>query len=123
MMKENVRLGLVNIVDHAFGNHNKCEQSWCGFAQNPNTYKHSNLPYGKDRQGDELRKDLTNLFQIYAEHASKLAPLESIQSNENCNKMVSAKAPKSRYYPGSNSFNFRASAAVCQQKYWSVVSV
>ena len=37
--------------------------------------KHCNLPYGKDLQGDELRKDLTNLFQIYGDHASKLAPI------------------------------------------------
>ena len=96
----------------------------CGFVQNPNTYKHSNVPYGKDLQGDELRKDLTNLFQIYADHASKLlTPLGSTQSNENFNQMVSAKTPKSRHYSGSNGFNFRVSAAVCQKKYWSVVSV
>ena len=33
--EEKVRLGLINIVDHVFRNHNKWEQSWCGFAQNP----------------------------------------------------------------------------------------
>ena len=62
--EDKVRLGLINIVNHAFGNHNKCEQSWCGFAQNPNTYKHSNLPYGKDLQGMNSERNSLICFKF-----------------------------------------------------------
>ena len=36
------------IVPHAFGKHNKCDSSWCGFLKSPTTYKHKSLPRGKD---------------------------------------------------------------------------
>lgn len=39
------------IVPHAFGNH---EHSWCGYKQDPTSYKHRDLPFGKDFVGETL---------------------------------------------------------------------
>ncbi|XP_068739280.1 uncharacterized protein [Montipora capricornis] len=47
-----LKKGLKNIVPHAFGDHTCCDNSWCGYKQNPAAYKHTDLPYGKDLFGD-----------------------------------------------------------------------
>ena len=112
---EKSRCGLLNVVNHAFGTHDNCGKPWCGFLQNPQTYKHKGLPYGRDLCGEAIKVDLTNPFKVYVENAEKLAPLASTKLNENFNAMVAAKAPKSRHYSGSNSFNVRVSAAVCKK--------
>lgn len=56
---------LKNIVPHAFGNHASCDESWCRGKKDPLNYKHSDLPYGKDLFGDELRKAVTTIFDEY----------------------------------------------------------
>ena len=70
--KDGIRKGLINIINHAFGCHEECEETCCGYRKNPNTYKHANLPYGRDFSGEELRADLQKLFRVYAENAKKL---------------------------------------------------
>ena len=78
-------------------------------------YKHR-LPYGRDLRGRGgcLKKDLSDLFKVYAENAEKLAPLlGSTQANERFNNMVASQAPKNRHYSGSESLCFRVRAAVC----------
>ena len=72
---EKIRYGLLNVVNHAFGTHDNCGKSWRGFLQNPQTYKHKGLPYGRDLCGEAKKVDLTNLFKVSAENAEKLAPL------------------------------------------------
>lgn len=57
---QNLRASLNCIVPHAFGNHTMCDPSWCGYKQSPGTYKHSDLPYGRDLQGEPLQKALLN---------------------------------------------------------------
>ncbi|KAK3735299.1 hypothetical protein QZH41_000233 [Actinostola sp. cb2023] len=37
---------LSTIIPHAFGAHDECE-AWCRYKQDPNNYKHSDLPRGK----------------------------------------------------------------------------
>ena len=32
------------IVPHAFGDHNNCLSSWCGFKEDPVSYRHKELP-------------------------------------------------------------------------------
>ena len=36
------------IVPHAFGSHEKCNQSWSKFLEDPANYHHKSLPYGKE---------------------------------------------------------------------------
>ena len=110
-----IQAGLLNTVDHAFGEHGKCGSSWCGFLQNPEGCKHQSLPHGKDLEGPKLREDLTSPFKVFASNAAMLAPVGSTQANESFNQVVVSKAPKSRHYSGSDSLNFRVSAAVCQK--------
>ena len=49
---------LKSIIPHAFGGHISCDISRCGYTQNPTTYKHTDLPNGKDLYGEPLKKPL-----------------------------------------------------------------
>ena len=53
---ESLKASLNCIVPHAFGEHNLCDMSWCGYKKSPSTYKHSDLPNGKDLHGEPLKK-------------------------------------------------------------------
>ena len=53
---------LKSILPHSFGNHKNCNESWCGAKKDPINYKHSDLPYGKDLYGNDLRKALERIF-------------------------------------------------------------
>ena len=55
---EGIRQGCRVILKHAFGDHSLCQESWCKYLQNPETYKHQSLPHGKDLEGDDLKSDL-----------------------------------------------------------------
>ena len=61
-----LKKGLKNIVPHAFGDHSCCDNTWCGYKQNPAAYKHTELPYGKDLFGDSLKKALTDILDEYS---------------------------------------------------------
>ena len=39
--------------------------SWCLWQKNPENYKHKDLPNGTDLKGENLKKLLTDLFEIY----------------------------------------------------------
>ena len=103
------------IVPHAFGKHNKCDSSWCGFLKSPTTYKHKSLPRGKDLTGEKLEEDLNAVVDIFVQNSEKLAPLGSSQSNEALNNTIGSKAPKIRHYGGSQSNDFRVACAVSQK--------
>lgn len=106
------------IVAHAFGKHDNCRMasaSWCGFLQDPHTYKHKSLPHGKDLQDEKLQKDLSTLVEIFVKNADKLAPLGSSQANESLNNSVGSKAPKIRHYGASESNDYRVACAVGQK--------
>ena len=54
-----------NIVPHAFGKYENCNESWCQYKKDPVNYKHNELPFGKDLHGDALEKVLNeNFFMI-----------------------------------------------------------
>ena len=93
-LKEN----LVAIPHHLFGNHQKCDVSWCRYLQNPDSYVPRNLPYGKYLSNQDLFDGLLQIFKTYAEKSDRLLALGSTQSNESFNAMVSAKNPKNRFY-------------------------
>lgn len=103
------------IVPHAFGDHDGCGISWCGFLKNPNKYQHSSLPYGKDLHGDKLKEDLTAVVNVFVENVEKLAPLGSSQANESLNNTIGSKAPKIHHYGSSDSNDFRVACAISQK--------
>ncbi|XP_071571338.1 uncharacterized protein [Temnothorax nylanderi] len=113
---ENVRAGLLNIVPHAFDDHEKCGM-WCAYKEDPTNYKHRLLPGGKGLTDPNMKASLTAIFKKFAANAEKLAPCGSTQANEAFHTIVASKAPKSRHYGGSESNDFRVAAAVCQKNY------
>ncbi|XP_077264363.1 uncharacterized protein LOC143898641 isoform X1 [Temnothorax americanus] len=98
---EATKESILNIVPHAFGNHEKCG-SWCGYNVDPVNFKHKILPNGKPLTGDELKTSVTSIFQQFANDADKLASCGSSQLNENCNIIIASKAPKARHYGSSS---------------------
>ena len=104
-----LQTGIRNIVPHAFGKHQKCNESWCRYQRGPDSYKHNDLPFGKDLRGDELEKALTQVFDDYSTDivVKKLAPATNSQRNEALNSVVGSKNPKTRYYGSSESNDFR----------------
>ena len=110
-----LRRNLTAIPNHLFGDHQLCDISWCRFLQNPDTYVPRNLPYGKYLQNKDLLEHLVKIFTQYAYNAEKLSTLESTQSNENFNQLVSTKNPKNKFYSSTESTSHRVAAAVCQK--------
>ena len=111
-----IQASLMAIVPHSFGNHESCSNKWCGFLQDPVTYKHRHLPHGKDLHGESLYAALVELFSQYYSDAvvRKLAPVANSQRNESLNSVFGSKAPKIRYYGGSESNDYRVACAVAQ---------
>ena len=56
---------LMCIAPHAFGNHTKCNESWCRWKQDPALFNHCYLPYGKYLHGGELQNALSETFCQY----------------------------------------------------------
>lgn len=108
-----VRAALLNIVDHAYGNHVKCGD-WCRSHTDEN-YIYKRLPGGKPLTDPELRVKLTSACVKYANNADKLAPCGSSQPNESFNRIVCSKHPKAQFYGASESMAYRVAAAVCQK--------
>jgi hypothetical protein len=65
--------------------HDNCNASWCGYMENPNTYKHSGFPGGCDLSDQLLRKDLERVFNRVADKSDKLAHYGSSQAKESLN--------------------------------------
>ncbi|XP_053390404.1 uncharacterized protein LOC128553298 [Mercenaria mercenaria] len=110
--EEEMRNALQAIVPHMYGNHTRCG-SWCKTGENHNR-KHSNLPYGCDLTDNELRIHLENLLSPFISNCQKLMTSGSTQANESLNNIAWSKAPKSRNYNASESFDYRCAAAVLQ---------
>ena len=109
-----VREGLKASVAHPHGDHTHCGD-WCGYQRNPQTFKHRNLPYGKDLTDQSLKADLEATMEPYVQQSESLANLGSTQANESFNNLVSQKAPKRLHFSGSSSLKFRVDASVTQK--------
>lgn len=109
---ENIKRGLKAIVNHAFGDHQHCDQEWCGFLKNPSDYKHKGLPWGKDLTDPALKEDLHKLFGAYEAVADKLADLRSTQANESLNMLIHRRAPKFLTYSGSPALAWRIAGPI-----------
>ena len=105
---------LKSILPHAFADHKNCNESWCGAKKDPINYKHSDLPYGKDRYGDDLRKALERIFDEYCTDIviAKFSPRSNSQRNDVLNSVIGSKNPKIGYYGGSESSDFRVASGV-----------
>ena len=103
------------IVPHAFGDHSKCKE-WCNYSRDPENYRHTDLPGGKDLKGDDLKACIEDALQPFLTEraAEKMAPVGSSQRNECVNSIVGSKSPKIRHYGGSASSDFRTAAGVAQ---------
>ena len=62
---EAMKSSLRCIVPHSLGDYSGCSNSWCRYQQNPNEYKHTNLPHGRNLHGDALKSALTDIFSQY----------------------------------------------------------
>ena len=112
---EKLTSGLNNIVSHAFGIHENCDELWCGYKRNPETFKFSSLPYGKPLSGDDMKKDLEALFTKQSSRADKLSHIGSTQANESLNMSIASKAPKNKHFSESCSLQNRIKAGVAQK--------
>ena len=74
---KSIQMSLKSIVPHAFGRHDICSDEWCGYKQDRSGYGLTNLPHGKDLNGDCLYNALIALFSQYYGDAvvEKLAPV------------------------------------------------
>ena len=113
---DKIKHGLDSLVCHAFGDHCKCDVSWCGALKDPSNYKFKDLPGGKPLSGENLRAAIENAVKPFQtdEWCEKLANCGSSQANECVNGIVGTKAPKIRHYGSSESLNFRVASGVCQ---------
>ena len=94
-----LKAAIKNIVPHAFVKHKNCDQSWCQFKKDPISYRHSELPFGKDLNGDSLEEELTAVFDDYSTDVvvKKLASATNSQRKEAFNNVVGSKNPKFRF--------------------------
>ena len=109
---EECKNAISSIVPHAFGDHLTCG-NWCGFNNNPETYRHSGL--AKDLEGDILKEDLTAVFGSFAGNAAKIAPGGSTREVESFNNMIGAKAPKRCHFSATGGLKSRVDCAVLQK--------
>ncbi|XP_074606562.1 uncharacterized protein LOC141859642 [Acropora palmata] len=108
---EGIRKGCKVIPNLAFGDHSSCG-SWCQHKKNAESYRNQSLPHGKDLEGEDLKADLLQVFELFASYADKLAPMGSTQPNESFNNLVSVHAPKRLHFSGSASLRGRVAFAV-----------
>ena len=95
---DSLKKALKCVIPHAFEDHQQCSDSWCGYKK-------------------ELKETLLNLFEEYATDVvvKKLVPFANLQRNESFNNTVSSKNPKTHFYRGSESNDFRVACAVAQK--------
>ena len=88
------RSALQNIVPNAFGDHEKCSKTWCGYIRNPDTYKHMSFPNVKDLCEKIFQQDLEAVFSVFANSAENITRVGFTKDIESFNNMVAAKKKK-----------------------------
>ncbi|XP_065941597.1 uncharacterized protein [Magallana gigas] len=111
---EKMKKNLLALGKHVFGDHSYCG-SWCGYLQNPLKYKPKHLPYSRYLCDEKLKITLMDLLHKYSSDADKLTHLGSSQANESLNNAISSKAPKTNFFSGSESNDYRVAAAIAQK--------
>jgi hypothetical protein len=98
---DNLKLALNSLcLMLLIGEHQLCNDSWCGYKKDPSTYKHHSLPNGKDLHGAKLKQALSRLVEEYATDivVKKLVSFANSQRNESFNNIISSKNPKIHFY-------------------------
>ncbi len=108
---DEIKKGLKACVEHPFGQHQNCGE-WCGYLKDPDSFKHSGIPGGKDLKSAALKKDLERVFDLPPE---KLVSMGSTQPNESLNGSIGSKAQKRVYHGDSNSVVYRIKSGVLQK--------
>ena len=87
---EALKSSLSCTVPHSFGDHSSCNKSWCGYKTSPDSYKHIDLPNGKDLHGDPLKNVLNSIFSEYSTDivVKKLTPCANSRRNESLNNII-----------------------------------
>ena len=83
------------------------------YQNQPATYKHKSIP--NNLVGDELYKELDEIFTVLADNSAKIAPCGSTNDVESFHNMISSKAPKVNHYAASESLQARVGCAVAQK--------
>ncbi|XP_060598062.1 uncharacterized protein LOC132751871 [Ruditapes philippinarum] len=78
-------------------------------------YKHSSLPYGRDLVGEELRTDLSSIFESFIKNVDKISPAASTKDVESFNNMIASKAPKRCHYSSTSSLQNRVNCVVAEK--------
>ena len=113
---EGFKKAVNQIVPHAFGDHDGCEEyEWCTFKEDPENFAHNSLPSGKDLSGDTLRSSLTSVFQVFINNADKIAPGGSTRDVEAFNNQIASKASKRIHYAGSGALKTRVESCVSRK--------
>ncbi|XP_043279374.1 uncharacterized protein [Venturia canescens] len=102
-----------NIPYHCFNRHENCGTKWCQYSKNPDSYKHAVI--GEGFTDPELFNLLKTIFGGIAKKASGFSGGVSSNPNESFNATVASKAPKSRLYGTSQSYNTRVGLAVLKK--------
>ena len=113
---EGIKQSLDALSRHPFNDHSAYDSDWCRHIDAPNS-KFTSLPFGKPLNNKKLQDELEKMFRKYKAHSEKLANLKATQANESFNHVVTAKAPKSSHFSGSESLDYRVGAAVSQTNY------
>ena len=108
------------IVPHSFGDHSSCNKSCCGYKTSSASYKHTDLPNGKDLHGEPLKNALTSIFSEYSTDivVKKLSPCANSQRNESLNNTISTKKPQTRYYGGESEQRLSSGMWCSTKKSW-----
>lgn len=104
----------MNIERHTFGEHEECGD-WCGAKEDPANKSLPRQTSFTEEKYPGWRSDFHAVLLSQAREAENLAPCGSTQQNESFNHMAVTRAPKSRFYAGTEANFLRVSAAVCEK--------
>ena len=111
---EAVKDTILSVVPHAYGEHDKCSQSFkCRL--NTSEYKHKNLPNGSHLTDVAIRPKLEAVFEKHAKNSVQLAPCGSTQKNESFNHLLTKRHPKNKSYCATLAFPIRLYMSAAEQ--------
>lgn len=105
---------LKTVVPHAYGEHDKCPESFSCHLKGPE-YEHKNLPNGANLSDVTIRPKLEAIFEKHAKNANQLAPCGSTQKNESFNHILTKRHPKNKSYSATLAFPIRLLMSAVEQ--------
>jgi len=92
-LTKSLQQGLNSIIPDTFGEHNSCDISWCGYKQNPTTYKHTAYQMERIFLENPSKKAVTELFDEHSTEivVNKLTPCANSQRSESLKSTIATK--------------------------------